>query len=82
MGQITRAGESLLVQGVGLLETLEQIENVVVKSEDGVPVYIHQLGSVIDGYEIRRGAVTYGGQGEAALGLGFMLMGENPQRCN
>lgn len=76
-GNITRAGESLLVHGVGLLTSLEQIESVVVKSVDGVPIYIRDLGNVVDGHEIRRGAVTYGGQGEAVLGLGFMLMGEN-----
>ncbi|UCE61757.1 MAG: efflux RND transporter permease subunit, partial [Phycisphaerales bacterium] len=76
-GNITRAGESLLVQGVGLLTTLKQVENVVIKSEDGVPVYVQSIGEVVDGHEIRRGAVTYGAQGEAVLGLGFMLMGEN-----
>jgi len=78
-GNITRAGESLLVQGVGLLTSLNQVGDVVVKSEDGVPVYVRDLGDVVDGHEIRRGAVTYGGQGEAVLGLGFMLMGENPR---
>ncbi|MGB0717116.1 MAG: efflux RND transporter permease subunit [Phycisphaerae bacterium] len=78
-GTITRSGESLLVQGVGILESLEQIENVVIKAEDGVPVFIHQIGMVVEGHEIRRGAVTYGAQGEAVLGLGFMLMGENPR---
>ena len=76
-GTITRAGESLLVQGVGLLTTLKQVEDVVIKSASGVPVYVHSVGDVVDGHEIRRGAVTYGGQGEAVLGLGFMLMGEN-----
>ncbi len=76
-GTINRAGESLLVQGVGLLSTLKQVEDVVITSEDGVPVYVRDLGEVADGHEIRRGAVTYGGQGEAVLGLGFMLMGEN-----
>ncbi len=78
-GTITRSGESLLVQGIGLLESLEQIGNVVIKSEDGVPVYIRDIGDVIDGHEIRRGAVTSAGEGEAVLGLGFMLMGENPR---
>src|SRR5262249_2508366 len=29
------------------------------------------------GHEVRRGAVTAGGRGEAVLGLGFMLTGEN-----
>ena len=52
---------------------------MVIKSEGGVAVYIRNIGNVVDGHEIRRGAVTYGGQGEAVLGLGFMLMGENPR---
>ncbi len=76
-GMLTRAGESLLVQGIGLITTLEQVKNVVIRSEQGVPIHIHQVGDVIDGHEIPRGAVTYDGRGEAVLGLGFMLMGEN-----
>ncbi len=76
-GTITRAGESLLVQGIGRIETLQQVADVVIKAERGVPIHIHEIGEVIDGHEIRRGAVTYGGRGEAVLGLGFMLMGEN-----
>ncbi len=76
-GNITRSGEQLLVQGIGFVTTLEEIGNIVVTAEDGVPVYVRDLGDVIDGHEVRRGAVTYGGQGEAVLGLGFMLMGEN-----
>jgi len=76
-GNITRSGELLLVQGVGLLETLEQVGNVVITARDGVPVRIRDVGQVVDGHEIRRGAVTYDGQGEALLGLGFMLMGKN-----
>jgi hypothetical protein len=35
------------------------------------------VGEVMIGHEIRKGAVTYGGEGEVLLGLGFMLMGEN-----
>ena len=76
-GNITRAGSSLLVQGIGLLENLEQVGAVVVKTHDGVPVHVRDLGAVEEGHEIRRGAVTYHGRGEAVLGLGFMLKGEN-----
>ncbi len=77
-GVITRAGESLLVQGIAIIESLEQVESVVIRATDGRPVYVRDIGDVIDGYETRRGAVTYDGRGEAVLGLGFMLMGENP----
>ncbi len=76
-GNITRSGEQLLVQGIGFVTTLEEIGNIVVTAKDGVPIHVRDLGDVIDGHEVRRGAVTYGGKGEAVLGLGFMLMGEN-----
>lgn len=76
-GNITRSGELLLVQGVGLLETLDEVGNVVITARDGVPVYVRDVGAVVEGHEIRRGAVTYNGHGETVLGLGFMLMGEN-----
>jgi cobalt-zinc-cadmium resistance protein CzcA len=76
-GNITRSGELLLVQGIGLLETLAEVGNVVITAVDGVAVYVRDVGQVVEGHEIRRGAVTYNGQGETVLGLGFMLMGEN-----
>jgi cobalt-zinc-cadmium resistance protein CzcA len=80
-GLITRSGESLLVQGVGLIETLEQVGAVVITAHDGVPIYVRDVGGVIEGHQIRRGAVTYDGHGEAVLGLGFMLMGENTREA-
>jgi cobalt-zinc-cadmium resistance protein CzcA len=76
-GAITRSGEMLLVQGVGRLETLEEVGAVVVTARDGAPIYVRDVGPVVEGHEIRRGAVTQSGQGETVLGLGFMLMGEN-----
>jgi len=76
-GLVHRAGESLLVHGVGLTTTLEEVAGIVIHAVDGVPVYIRDVARVVEGHEIRRGAVTYDGRGEAVLGLGFMLMGEN-----
>jgi len=76
-GQIIRAGESLLVHGVGRVDTLDEISNIVLKSSEGTPVLIRDVAEVALGHEIRRGAVTAEGEGEVVLGLGFMLMGEN-----
>ena len=76
-GQITRAGESTLVHGVALTTNTEQIADIVIEAVGGTPVHIHDIARVREGYEIRRGAVTAQGAGEAVLGLGFMLMGEN-----
>ncbi|WP_417734858.1 efflux RND transporter permease subunit [Rosistilla oblonga] len=76
-GNIDRLGEMLLVQGLGRTSSEEQIEAIVIKSVDGVPVRISDVASVEIGHEIRRGAVSADGRGEAVMGLGFMLMGEN-----
>ena len=76
-GQIVRGGESLLVHGVGLTTNVQEIANIVITSHDGTPVRVSDVANVMEDHEIRRGAVTADGRGEAVLGLGFMLMGEN-----
>ncbi|MCA9070895.1 MAG: efflux RND transporter permease subunit, partial [Planctomycetaceae bacterium] len=76
-GTITAESQMLLVHGVGRTTSIEEIENVVITSQDGVPIRIRDVADVQIGHEIRRGSVTANGQGEAVLGLGFMLMGEN-----
>ena len=76
-GTIDRAGESTLVQGVGMVATIRDIEAIVIAAKDGIPVRVADVARVVEGREIRRGAVTADGKGEAVLGLGFMLMGEN-----
>ena len=76
-GQIVRSGESLLVHGVGLTTNIQEIAGIVIASHDGTPVRVRDVATVKEDHEIRRGAVTSDGRGEAVLGLGFMLMGEN-----
>lgn len=72
-----RSGEMLLVQGVGRTTNVAEIENVVILEKDNIPIRVRDVADVTIGHEIRRGAVTAGGEGEVVLGLGFMLMGEN-----
>jgi cobalt-zinc-cadmium resistance protein CzcA len=76
-GSIAAGGSMLLVQGIGAITNMEQLGQIVIAAKDGVPIRVRDIGAVEIGSEIRRGAVTYGGQGEAVLGLGFMLIGEN-----
>ncbi len=79
-GVITVAGISQTVHGRGRVTHVEQIENIVVASYNGSPVYIRDVSEEVKiGHEIRRGAVTANGRGEVVLGLAFMLMGENAQ---
>ncbi|MAE66580.1 MAG: CusA/CzcA family heavy metal efflux RND transporter [Phycisphaeraceae bacterium] len=77
-GLITTAGQSRLVHGIGRVESLAQIRNIVITAFEGAPVRIGDIAEDVRiGHEIRRGAVTAQGRGEAVLGLAFMLMGEN-----
>ncbi len=76
-GQVATSGEALLVHGLGLATTVEQIGSIVVVTHDGTPVRVRDIGHVKIDHEIRRGAVSADGEGESVLGLGFMLMGEN-----
>ena len=76
-GVVPRGAEVLLVQGIGRVADLAAIGDIVIAAQDGVPVHLRDVAEIGIGHEIRRGAVTAGGRGEAVLGLGFMLMGEN-----
>ncbi|WP_020469573.1 efflux RND transporter permease subunit [Zavarzinella formosa] len=76
-GVIDRGSDTLLVHGVGRTTTIGQIRHIQISVKDGVPVLLGDVADVRIGSEVRRGAVTADGKGEAVLGLGFMTMGEN-----
>ncbi len=76
-GSIRQKGQMLLVHGQGRVSGVEEIGGIVLAARDGAPVRVRDVAGVEAGHEIRRGAVTADGRGEAVLGLGFMLMGEN-----
>jgi cobalt-zinc-cadmium resistance protein CzcA len=76
-GAIDQAGQSALVQGVGIITDPSQVEDIIVAAHQGVPTRVRDVARVVEGREIRRGAVTADGEQEVVLGLGFMLMGEN-----
>ena len=79
-GVLERGGSSQLVQGVGLVTGVKDLERVVIAASHGVPVLVRDVARVQVGHEVRHGAATAGGRGEAVLGLGFMLMGENSRK--
>ncbi|MBI5508911.1 MAG: efflux RND transporter permease subunit [Deltaproteobacteria bacterium] len=76
-GSLDQAGESSLVQGLGIVTSLADIEQMVIAAPNGVPIRVRDVARVVDGKAIRHGAVTADGAGEVVLGLAFMLMGEN-----
>lgn len=76
-GQLERSGESLLVHGLGRVTNQEEIGGIALLASGGQPILLNDVAEVRIDHEIRRGAVTFQGEGEVVLGLGFMLLGEN-----
>lgn len=68
--------EQFLLRGLGLLQTADDIGAIVLKSEDGVPVYIRDVATVVQAPAPRFGAVTRDGE-EVVLGMVLARIGEN-----
>jgi len=75
-GYIERNGQQLLVRSPGQLNTIEDIEQVVIKNLSDTPVKISDVAEVAIGKELRTGAATRNGM-ETVLGGAMMLVGEN-----
>ena len=71
-------GKGFIGSGKTELETLEQIEDTVVLTRDGVPVHVGDLAQVQTGPAFRRGALDFNGQ-EAVGGVVVMRYRENPR---
>ena len=69
--------EQYLIRGVGLIQTLDDIRNIVLKEMDGVPIYVRDVAEVRFGEEVRQGASVKGGYTESVAGIVMMLAGGN-----
>lgn len=65
------------IRGEGLARSLGDIENIVVKTVEGVPIRIRDVAEVQFGNAVRYGAFTKDGQGEAVGGIIMMLKDAN-----
>jgi cobalt-zinc-cadmium resistance protein CzcA len=74
---IEKSAEEFIVRSVGLASTSEDLENIVVKAEDGTPVYLRELAEIRTGGAIRRGVQTHNGIGEVVAGMVVKLFGSN-----
>lgn len=75
-GYIEKNDKAFFIRGEGLVGSLEDIENSVVKN-DGSPIYIKDVATVGFGSATRFGAITGNGEGEKVLGQIMMLKDGN-----
>jgi len=73
------SGREYMVRGRGYVKNLNDIENVVVGTNEstGTPVLVKNLGKVVLGPDIRRGVAELDGEGETVGGIVVMRYGEN-----
>lgn len=76
-GILPQRTEQYLIRGVGLIRTLDDIANIVVREQNGVPLYVRDLSDVTIGHEVRQGAIIKGGYTESVSGIVLMIRGGN-----
>ncbi len=76
-GRLTQGEETLLVRTAGNFTSLEDIENTVIRTENGVPITVRDVANVTIDHLTRYGGVTEDGKYEAVEGLVIGLRGAN-----
>lgn len=74
---IEQRSSAYFIRGLGQVKSLQDIEKIVVKNVNEIPVLIRDVAKVQFGSAMRYGAVTRNGEGEVVAGITLMLKGEN-----
>ena len=78
-GFYSQGGQFYYVRGLGLLRDTQDIGNVVVGSQNGVPVRVKDIGDVTIGHAPRLGEFGFNKTDDAVEGVILMLTGEQTQ---
>src|SRR5215831_644543 len=77
---VDRGEQQYLIRGVGLLRTLEDIEQIVVDAHGGTPIFVRDVAEVTVGAVPRQGIVGQDEDDDIVNGIVLMRKGENPSR--
>src|SRR6266540_7031700 len=73
---IEENGMEFVVRGIGLINSVADLENIVLLERDGTPIYLRDVAAVQVGGDFRRGALDVNGR-EVVGGIVVMRTGEN-----
>jgi copper/silver efflux system protein len=71
---VDQAGEWAVIRGIGLVESVADVENIVIGSSGGTPIYIRNVAEVKIGNAFRTGSLDKNGK-EAVGGVVIMRYG-------
>jgi len=75
---IERGSQAYVVRGVGLLESVEDIENILIKNKGTTPILVKHVAEVKVSAKPRLGVVGLQDEDDLVQGIVIMLRGENP----
>jgi heavy metal efflux system protein len=76
---IEKNNQAYFIRGEGVLKTLDEIGDVMVKNVNGTPLLVKDLAKVDYGHAIRFGAMTLNGESEAVGAVVLMLKGADSE---
>ncbi len=74
---IEKNSEEFIVRSVGLAKGIDDLNNIVIKTVDGSPIFLGDLAGIKTGGAIRRGLQTRNGVEEVIAGMVIKLFGTN-----
>ncbi|RPI17240.1 MAG: efflux RND transporter permease subunit [Ignavibacteriae bacterium] len=77
---IEKLSEQYIVRGVGLIKSIEDLNNIVLKSYQGTPTFLKDVALIKTGEAVRQGAAMINGKDESVGGIVMMLRGENSRK--
>lgn len=75
---ITKSSQAYVVRGIGLINDMEELRNIVVKNINGTPVLVRHLADVHESCLPRLGQVGRMEEDDVVQGIVVMRKGENP----
>jgi len=74
---LEKNGQAFIVRGIGLLNDIDEINNVIVTNLNGVPILVKNIATVVETEKPRLGDVKRDGEEDAVEGIIVMRKGEN-----
>ena len=69
-----------IIRGLGYIKNREDVENISVSNNNGIPIRVKDIGNVQMGSDLRLGIFDVNGEGEAVGGIVVMRYGENADK--
>ena len=78
--KLDMSGMGYIIRGLGYIKNKNDIENIALSSNNGIPVRVKDIGTVQMGGNLRLGIVDANGDGEVVGGVVIMRYGENADK--